>query len=109
MEAHPLAAVAKNENLRARADKSDTCRGDHVLDQSALYAVALEMASPGKWSPKFFSTNGYISMLTALDHIIVGVNNLEQATKTFSERLGLIASGGGIHADCRGGKPALTA
>lgn len=36
-------------------------------------------------------------MLTALDHIIIGVNNLEQATKTFSERLGLIASGGGIH------------
>lgn len=37
-------------------------------------------------------------MLTALDHIIIGVNKLEQATKTFSERLGLIASGGGIHA-----------
>ncbi len=36
-------------------------------------------------------------MLTALDHIIIGVNNLEQATNIFSERLGLIASGGGIH------------
>ena len=36
-------------------------------------------------------------MLTALDHIIIGVNSLEQATKTFSEKLGLIASGGGIH------------
>jgi catechol 2,3-dioxygenase-like lactoylglutathione lyase family enzyme len=36
-------------------------------------------------------------MLTALDHIIIGVNNLEQATKTFGEKLGLIARGGGIH------------
>src|SRR5215472_13526608 len=36
-------------------------------------------------------------MLTGLDHIIIGVNNLERATKTFSEKLGLMASGGGIH------------
>jgi len=36
-------------------------------------------------------------MLTALDHIIIGVNNLEQATKIFGEKLGLKASGGGIH------------
>jgi len=36
-------------------------------------------------------------MLTTLDHIIIGVNNLEQASRTFSEKLGLIASGGGIH------------
>jgi hypothetical protein len=36
-------------------------------------------------------------MLTALDHIIIGVNNLEQATKIFSANLGLLASGGGVH------------
>src|SRR6266581_8899140 len=36
-------------------------------------------------------------MITALDHIIIGVNNLGQATRTFNEKLGLIASGGGIH------------
>src|SRR6266571_1601812 len=29
-------------------------------------------------------------MITALDHIIIGVNNLEQATRTFNEKLGLI-------------------
>lgn len=36
-------------------------------------------------------------MLTALDHIIIGVADLEQATVTFSEKLGLQPSGGGIH------------
>src|SRR6266487_4585199 len=36
-------------------------------------------------------------MLTALDHIIIGVNDLEQATTIFSQKLGLAASGGGIH------------
>src|SRR5260370_4571433 len=36
-------------------------------------------------------------MLTALDHIIIGVKNLEQGKKTFGERLGWVASGGGIH------------
>jgi catechol 2,3-dioxygenase-like lactoylglutathione lyase family enzyme len=36
-------------------------------------------------------------MLTGLDHIIIGVSDLEQATKVFSEKLGLAASGGGIH------------
>ncbi len=37
-------------------------------------------------------------MLTGLDHIIIGVYNLEAATAIFSEKLGLVASGGGIHA-----------
>jgi catechol 2,3-dioxygenase-like lactoylglutathione lyase family enzyme len=36
-------------------------------------------------------------MLTAIDHIIIGVNNLEQAATLFSQKLGLAASGGGIH------------
>src|SRR6266566_9552975 len=36
-------------------------------------------------------------MLTGLDHIIIGVNDLEQATTIFSQKLGLAASGGGIH------------
>ncbi|MBE3560067.1 MAG: VOC family protein [Ktedonobacteraceae bacterium] len=36
-------------------------------------------------------------MLTGLDHVIIGVKNLEQATEIFSRRLGLAASGGGIH------------
>jgi catechol 2,3-dioxygenase-like lactoylglutathione lyase family enzyme len=36
-------------------------------------------------------------MLTALDHIIIGVNNLEQAAHIFSEKLGLTVSGGGNH------------
>lgn len=36
-------------------------------------------------------------MLTALDHIIIGVNDLEQATSIFSQKLGLAVSGGGIH------------
>jgi len=36
-------------------------------------------------------------MLIALDHIIIGVNDLEQATEIFAEKLGLLASGGGMH------------
>lgn len=36
-------------------------------------------------------------MLTALDHIILGVHDLEEATSIFRERLGLVASGGGTH------------
>ncbi len=36
-------------------------------------------------------------MLTGLDHIIIGVNDLEQATTVFSQKLGLTASGGGVH------------
>lgn len=36
-------------------------------------------------------------MLTGLDHIIIGVNDLELATTIFSQKLGLAASGGGIH------------
>jgi catechol 2,3-dioxygenase-like lactoylglutathione lyase family enzyme len=36
-------------------------------------------------------------MLTAIDHIIIGVHNLEQAASQFSQKLGLIPSGGGIH------------
>lgn len=36
-------------------------------------------------------------MLTGLDHIIIGVSNLDEAASTFSERLGLRVSGGGIH------------
>src|SRR5437764_4921177 len=36
-------------------------------------------------------------MLTGLDHIIIGVNNLDEATTVFSEQLGLRSSGGGIH------------
>src|SRR5207248_10388158 len=36
-------------------------------------------------------------MLTAIDHIIIGVNNLEQAATQFSQKLGLAVSGGGIH------------
>jgi catechol 2,3-dioxygenase-like lactoylglutathione lyase family enzyme len=36
-------------------------------------------------------------MLTALDHIIIGVNNLEQATHIFEDHLGLLTSGGGKH------------
>src|SRR5438067_1788169 len=38
-----------------------------------------------------------ITMLTGLDHIIIGVNDLEQATTVFSQKLGLTASGGGVH------------
>jgi len=36
-------------------------------------------------------------MLTAIDHIIIGVKNLEQASTLFSQKLGLAVSGGGIH------------
>jgi catechol 2,3-dioxygenase-like lactoylglutathione lyase family enzyme len=36
-------------------------------------------------------------MLTGLDHIIIGVNDLEQADQLFSQKLGLAVSGGGIH------------
>jgi len=36
-------------------------------------------------------------MLTALDHIIIGVHDLAQATNTFDQMLGLAVSGGGIH------------
>src|SRR2546426_8642439 len=36
-------------------------------------------------------------MLTALDHIIIGVNNLEQAETVFSQKLGLAVTGGGVH------------
>jgi catechol 2,3-dioxygenase-like lactoylglutathione lyase family enzyme len=36
-------------------------------------------------------------MLTAIDHIIIGVNNLDQAATLFSQKLGLAVSGGGIH------------
>ncbi len=36
-------------------------------------------------------------MLTSLDHIIIGVHNLAEATQTFEQALGLVPSGGGIH------------
>ncbi|MEO7022489.1 MAG: VOC family protein [Ktedonobacteraceae bacterium] len=36
-------------------------------------------------------------MLTSLDHIIIGVHNLAEATHTFEHALGLVPSGGGIH------------
>jgi Glyoxalase-like domain len=36
-------------------------------------------------------------MLNALDHIIIGVQDLAQAETIFSEKLGLAVSGGGIH------------
>jgi Glyoxalase-like domain len=36
-------------------------------------------------------------MLTAIDHIIIGVNNLDKAATQFSQKLGLAVSGGGIH------------
>ncbi len=36
-------------------------------------------------------------MLTAIDHIIVGVNDLEQATTIYRQKLGLAVSGGGVH------------
>src|SRR5437870_2768079 len=36
-------------------------------------------------------------MLTAIDHFIIGVRNLEKAATQFSQKLGLAASGGGIH------------
>ncbi len=36
-------------------------------------------------------------MLTAIDHIIIGVHNLDQAATQFSQKLGLAVSGGGVH------------
>jgi catechol 2,3-dioxygenase-like lactoylglutathione lyase family enzyme len=36
-------------------------------------------------------------MLTGLDHIIIGVRDLQQAEQLFSQKLGLAVSGGGIH------------
>jgi Glyoxalase-like domain len=36
-------------------------------------------------------------MLTAIDHIIIGVQDLDKATRQFGQRLGLLTSGGGIH------------
>src|ERR1700676_3310184 len=36
-------------------------------------------------------------MLTAIDHIIIGVYDLEKAAAQFDEKLGLQPSGGGIH------------
>ncbi|GCE17650.1 VOC family protein [Dictyobacter kobayashii] len=36
-------------------------------------------------------------MLTALDHIIIGVSDLAQADETFRQQLGLVSSGGGNH------------
>lgn len=36
-------------------------------------------------------------MLTGIDHVIIGVSNLDQAAHIFSEQLGLIPSGGGTH------------
>ena len=36
-------------------------------------------------------------MLTAIDHIIIGVHDLDQAALQFSQKLGLAVSGGGVH------------
>ncbi len=36
-------------------------------------------------------------MLTAIDHIIIGVHGLDKAAAQFGQKLGLLASGGGIH------------
>ena len=36
-------------------------------------------------------------MLTSIDHIIIGVQDLEKAAAQFGQKLGLLASGGGIH------------
>jgi len=36
-------------------------------------------------------------MLTGLDHIIIGVKDLDAATEIFRDKLGLVPSGGGIH------------
>lgn len=36
-------------------------------------------------------------MFTSLDHIIIGVRDLEQAAGLFGQKLGLLPSGGGIH------------
>ncbi len=37
-------------------------------------------------------------MLTGLDHIIIGVKDLDAATEIFRDKLGLTPSGGGVHA-----------
>ncbi len=37
-------------------------------------------------------------MLTGLDHIIIGVRDLDAATEIFRDRLGLVPSGSGVHA-----------
>lgn len=36
-------------------------------------------------------------MLTGIDHIIIGVNDLYEASRIFQDKLGLAVSGGGIH------------
>jgi extradiol dioxygenase family protein len=36
-------------------------------------------------------------MLIGLDHVIIGVNDLDEATRVFGENLGLAVSSGGIH------------
>lgn len=36
-------------------------------------------------------------MLTSLDHIIIGVRDLDAAARQFGDKLGLLPSGGGIH------------
>lgn len=36
-------------------------------------------------------------MLTALDHVIIGVRDLDEATRIFHDNLGLVPSGGGVH------------
>src|SRR6266849_9410243 len=36
-------------------------------------------------------------MLIGIDHIIIGVRDLDRAAAQFAHRLGLLASGGGIH------------
>src|SRR5215472_13242903 len=36
-------------------------------------------------------------MLTAIDHIIIGVQDLEKAAAQFGQKLGLLPGGGGIH------------
>ena len=37
-------------------------------------------------------------MLTGLDHVIIGVKDLDEATEIFRAKLGLVPSGGGVHA-----------
>lgn len=36
-------------------------------------------------------------MLTGIDHIIIGVDNLAEAARIFNDKLGLAVSGGGVH------------
>ncbi|GAC1565982.1 MAG: hypothetical protein NVS3B14_05640 [Ktedonobacteraceae bacterium] len=40
---------------------------------------------------------GVIKILSAIDHIIIGAQDLEEAAAQFGQKLGLLASGGGIH------------